>query len=54
MRNMLRTSRYGVSRVYLQQCEYVLSDAQNAYNAMHLMFRALGDAAIDPQAGKAK
>ena len=51
---LLTVSRYGVSRVYVQQCDYVLSDAQNTYNAMHLMLRALGDAALDPQAGKAR
>ncbi|KAF1978109.1 hypothetical protein BU23DRAFT_595909 [Bimuria novae-zelandiae CBS 107.79] len=45
---------YGVSRVYVQQCGYVLADAQNAYNAMHLMLRAIENAALDPQAGKAR
>jgi len=47
-------SRYGVSRVYLQQCDYVLSDAESVYNAMHLMLRALENASLDPQAGKAR
>ncbi|KAF2689605.1 hypothetical protein K458DRAFT_475049 [Lentithecium fluviatile CBS 122367] len=45
---------YGVSRVYLQQCDYVLSDAQNAYSSMHMMLRAMKSAALDPEAGKAK
>jgi hypothetical protein len=46
--------RYGVSRVYLQQCGYVLSDAQNMYNSMHLMLRAVEGAALDPRAGKSR
>ncbi|PSN63799.1 hypothetical protein BS50DRAFT_647578 [Corynespora cassiicola Philippines] len=45
---------YGVSRVYMQQCGYVLSDAQNAHNAMHMMLRFVENAALDPEAGKAK
>ncbi|KAF2446945.1 hypothetical protein P171DRAFT_519282 [Karstenula rhodostoma CBS 690.94] len=45
---------YGVSRVYLQQCGYVLSDAQNVYNSMYLMLRSIEGAALDPQAGKAR
>ncbi|KAL5387649.1 hypothetical protein DPSP01_003445 [Paraphaeosphaeria sporulosa] len=45
---------YGVSRVYLQQCGYVLSDAQNMYNSMHLMLRSVEGAALDPHAGKAR
>jgi hypothetical protein len=47
-------SRYGVSRVYLQQCGYVLSDAQNMYNSMHLMLGVVEGAALDPRAGKAR
>ncbi|KAF2636443.1 hypothetical protein P280DRAFT_552939 [Massarina eburnea CBS 473.64] len=45
---------YGVSRVYLQQCGYVLSDAQNAYNTMHLMLRAVKNAELDSEAGKVR
>ncbi|KAF1942013.1 hypothetical protein EJ02DRAFT_512039 [Clathrospora elynae] len=45
---------YGVSRVYLQQCGYVLSDAQNAHNAMRMMLRTVKNAALDPNAGKAR
>ncbi|KAL5393624.1 hypothetical protein PMIN02_005734 [Paraphaeosphaeria minitans] len=45
---------YGVSRVYLQQCGYVLSDAQNMYNSMHLMLRSVEGVALDPHAGKAR
>lgn len=45
---------YGVSRVYLQQCGYVLSDAQNAHNTMVLMLRTVKNYALDPDAGKAR
>ncbi|KAF1834560.1 hypothetical protein BDW02DRAFT_498102 [Decorospora gaudefroyi] len=45
---------YGVSRVYLQQCGYVLSDAQNAHNALRMMLRTVKDVALDSEAGKAR
>ncbi|KAF2830191.1 hypothetical protein CC86DRAFT_464616 [Ophiobolus disseminans] len=45
---------YGVSRVYLQQCGYVLSDAQNAQNALLMMLRTVKNFALDPDAGKAR
>ncbi|KAF2629688.1 hypothetical protein BU25DRAFT_489699 [Macroventuria anomochaeta] len=45
---------YGVSRVYLQQCGYVLSDAQSAHNTMMLMLRSVKNHALDPDAGKAR
>ncbi|KAH7075757.1 Rec8 like protein-domain-containing protein [Paraphoma chrysanthemicola] len=45
---------YGVSRVYLQQCGYVLSDAQSAHNAMRMMLRTVQNLALDPEAGKAR
>ncbi|KAF1916980.1 Rec8 like protein-domain-containing protein [Ampelomyces quisqualis] len=45
---------YGVSRVYLQQCGYVLSDAQNAHNNMVMMLRTVKNHALDPDAGKAR
>ncbi|PVH92072.1 hypothetical protein DM02DRAFT_576286 [Periconia macrospinosa] len=45
---------YGVMRVYLQQCRYVLSDAEAIYHAMHIMLRSVQDAALDPDAGKAR
>ncbi|KAF1996152.1 hypothetical protein P154DRAFT_623379 [Amniculicola lignicola CBS 123094] len=45
---------YGVSRVYLQQCGYVLADAQNAQNAMRMMLKVVNNAALDPEAGKAR
>lgn len=45
---------YGVSRVYLQQCGYVLSDAQNASNEIKLLLRTVKDGALDADAGKAR
>ncbi|OCL03975.1 hypothetical protein AOQ84DRAFT_346838 [Glonium stellatum] len=45
---------YGVSRVYLQQCGYVLADAQNAHNAMRTMMKIVRNAELDPEAGKAR
>ncbi|KAF2272885.1 uncharacterized protein EI97DRAFT_436495 [Westerdykella ornata] len=45
---------YGVSRVYLEQCSYVLSDAENAHNSMRLMMKIMKNAAIDPEAGRAR
>ncbi|KAL2150321.1 hypothetical protein VTH82DRAFT_7997 [Thermothelomyces myriococcoides] len=47
---------YGVSRVYLQQCQYVLSDAERVQAHMRAFYRALGgsDNALDSQAGKSR
>jgi meiotic recombination protein REC8 len=38
----------------LQQCGYVLSDAQSAHNTMLMMLRTVKDLALDPDAGKAR
>jgi len=43
-----------VSRVYLQQCGYVLADAQSAHNTMMLTLRSVTNHALDPDAGKAR
>ncbi|KAJ4994305.1 hypothetical protein SVAN01_00134 [Stagonosporopsis vannaccii] len=45
---------YGVSRVYLQQCGYVLADAQSAHSTMMLALRSITNHALDPDAGKAR
>ncbi|KAH7392678.1 Rec8 like protein-domain-containing protein [Pyrenochaeta sp. MPI-SDFR-AT-0127] len=45
---------YGVSRVYLQQCGYVLSDAQSAENTMRMLLRTVKSTALDPDAGKSR
>ncbi|KAH9864959.1 hypothetical protein IAQ61_008905 [Plenodomus lingam] len=45
---------YGVSRVYLQQCGYVLSDAQTANTEIKFLLRTIKDDALDPEAGKAR
>ncbi|KAK3393200.1 putative sister chromatid cohesion protein [Podospora didyma] len=47
---------YGVSRVYSQQCSYVLTDAEKVQNHMRAFYSTLGGSenALDPQAGKTK
>jgi len=48
-----RGHRYGVARVYSQQCSYVLSDAQAAQTAMRALLKRGGNY-LDVGAGKAK
>ncbi|CCC10336.1 hypothetical protein SMACR_02911 [Sordaria macrospora] len=47
---------YGVSRVFSQQCSYVLTDAEKIHMHMRCFYNVLGGSgnALDPQAGKAK
>lgn len=45
---------YGVSRVYSQQCGYVLSDAQIAQSNMRALLKAVRTSELDPNAGKAR
>ncbi|KAL2356650.1 Rec8 like protein-domain-containing protein [Cryomyces antarcticus] len=45
---------YGVSRVYSQQCGYVLVDAQTAQNNMRALLRVIKTAELDPEAGRAR
>ncbi|KAK3354922.1 Rec8 like protein-domain-containing protein [Neurospora tetraspora] len=47
---------YGVSRVFSQQCSYVLTDAEKIHMHMRCFYSVLGGSenALDPQAGKAK
>lgn len=51
---LLMDVRYGVSRVFLEQCGYVLSDAQNAHTAMRMMLKVVKNAALDLDAGRAR
>lgn len=44
-------SRYGVTRVYAQQCGYVLSDAESARNSMKAVFKVLRASALDAEGG---
>lgn len=46
--------RYGVSKVYSQQCGYALLDAQNVKDRMTTMLKAIRTAGLDPEAGKAR
>ncbi|KAL8808536.1 MAG: hypothetical protein Q9182_000087 [Xanthomendoza sp. 2 TL-2023] len=45
---------YGVSRVYLQQCGYTLSDAQNVQANLKMLSNIIRTASLDPNAGKAR
>ncbi|KAJ4254313.1 R8 protein [Fusarium torreyae] len=45
---------YGVSRVFAQQCRYVLSDAEKTQADMMTFFRVMNTSETDPRAGKAK
>lgn len=47
-------SSYGVSRVFSQQCGYVLSDAQIAQSNMRALLKAVRTSELDPNAGKAR
>ena len=51
---LLTPSRYGVSRVFLQQSRYALSDAQMAQANMNALLKAVRTSALDPNAGKAR
>ena len=46
--------RYGVSRVYNQQCVYTLTDVQAMHDKMRTTFKIFRDIGLDPEAGKAK
>ncbi|KAK4998596.1 R8 protein [Elasticomyces elasticus] len=45
---------YGVSRVYSQQCSYVLADAQNAQNNMRALLRVMKNQDMVPEAGRVR
>ncbi|KFY07064.1 hypothetical protein V492_07483 [Pseudogymnoascus sp. VKM F-4246] len=45
---------YGVSRVYSQQCGYVLQDAQSAQNNLRALLKVVKNNAIDLDAGAAR
>ncbi|KAJ6446810.1 Rad21/Rec8 like protein [Purpureocillium lavendulum] len=45
---------FGVSRVFAQQCTYVLTDAEKIQSDMMTFFRVLQTNGLDPQAGKTK
>lgn len=43
--------RYGVTRVYAQQCGYVMSDVESAKNHMRLMLKVMKTSALDAEGG---
>ncbi|KAI1391946.1 Rec8 like protein-domain-containing protein [Hypoxylon trugodes] len=45
---------YGVSRVYNEQCRYMLSDLQKVQMHMHMLFKRLNGNQLDPDAGKTR
>ncbi|KPM37898.1 hypothetical protein AK830_g8668 [Neonectria ditissima] len=45
---------YGVSRVFAQQCHYVLSDAAKTQSDMATFFDSMKKSELDPKAGKTK
>jgi meiotic recombination protein REC8, fungi type len=45
---------YGVSRVFSQQCIYMLTDAERCRSDMLSYFRGLHQNELDPEAGKTK
>ncbi|KAH7037456.1 Rec8 like protein-domain-containing protein [Microdochium trichocladiopsis] len=45
---------YGVSRVYNQQCDYMLSDAQKVHANMEFFFRRLGAHELDMEQAKSR
>jgi meiotic recombination protein REC8 len=47
----LHSFRYGITRVYAQQCGYVLGDAEAARNSMLAMFKALKSDGLDAVGG---
>lgn len=48
------TNRYGVSRVYNQQCGYALADVQTMHDRMKSILKVIHGSGLDPAAGKAK
>lgn len=46
--------RFGVSRVYHEQCGYALLDAQSMHDKMISTLKVLPGGGLDPFAGKAK
>ncbi|KXJ94087.1 Rec8 like protein-domain-containing protein [Microdochium bolleyi] len=45
---------YGVSRVYHQQCEYMLSDVQKVHSNMEFFFKRMGNHQLDTEQAKAR
>ena len=43
-----------MSRVYAQQCGYVLADAQHAHNTMRTLLKVVKTAQLDSDAHKAR
>jgi N terminus of Rad21 / Rec8 like protein len=46
--------RYGVARVYSQQCGYVLADAQAVRDKVRGVSMIMNELALDPEAGRVR
>lgn len=51
---VLTCLRYGVSKVYNQQCGYALTDVQTMHDRMKVMLRVTPGGGLDPSAGKVR
>lgn len=49
LKHWLRRYRYGITRVYSQQCGYVLHDAENARNSMRTVVKLIQTAGLDTE-----
>ncbi|KAK7750422.1 R8 protein [Diatrype stigma] len=45
---------YGVSRVYRDQCDYMLKDAQQIQGTLNMLVSRYGDSHLDPEAGQTR
>lgn len=45
---------YGTTRVFAQQCGYVLADAEKTQSDMRTFFRIVQTSEVDPAAGKTR
>jgi len=45
---------FGISRVYSQQCGYVLADAENAQHSIRALLKVVRTAELDPEAGRGR
>ena len=52
--NSVTNYRYGVSRVYNQQCGYTLTDVQTMHDRMKAVFKVTDGKGLDPAAGRAR
>ena len=54
MEVLITLPRYGVTRIYNQQCGYTLLDAQSMRDRMVSMLKLMSGGGLDPNVGKVK